>query len=330
MGVAFGDSFTIRNYLWAAWKAALLSHNGIGQYEDDGTITTIWFYDGPEVHVCAMWDGNVPDVVAPSYSQAQNDIDKADFTTNYRSSFNLQLLAKTLDGRPVVSPNMFPGGTTLYFTGSGDDISSGRGAGSQFNLASSSGGTTTLTFSFNDWVQVAGGSITWSGAQLGDWMSLSISATGTTITANGGGTGNCNRTAVGGGNYIITPAPGTGAYDVDLTAATPIQADFNTTNTPTGYWNWNMPGTGKGTITAAPTAGQGRYNLFTANLALSRFVNKFQLLGSGSTVFTVPTIMPRLILPHWTFTATLNNSSGLLGHTLAACWHLTVARNQTG
>lgn len=91
MSVAFGSSFTVRNYAWTAWKAFFISKGLLPQWDEDTELYTIWGYDGPEVFSCTIYKGSVPDGVLPVYSQAQNDTDKTDFETNFKPYSNRPL-----------------------------------------------------------------------------------------------------------------------------------------------------------------------------------------------------------------------------------------------
>jgi hypothetical protein len=72
------------------------------QYDDDGAIYTVYFYDGPEVHLCTIWKDVVPDgILGCGYSQAQNDSDKSDFETNYKPTANTAITKRAADGRMV-------------------------------------------------------------------------------------------------------------------------------------------------------------------------------------------------------------------------------------
>lgn len=89
---SIGPQFTQRNYSWTAWKAVLAVKRAQHQYENGGDRYAIWFYDGPEVHTCEIWAGDVPhEVVSGGYSQVQNDLDKADFITNYQATANARI-----------------------------------------------------------------------------------------------------------------------------------------------------------------------------------------------------------------------------------------------
>lgn len=104
MGVYLSDSFTKRYHAWQAWKSFQSKNAGIYQHiESDGQYT-IWFYDGPEIHACTIWLGEVPTDVSERelLTQAQNDANKLDWETNYKLSSNWPLDKKEKDGRSVV------------------------------------------------------------------------------------------------------------------------------------------------------------------------------------------------------------------------------------
>lgn len=102
MPVSLSSQFTQRSYLWTDWKAVEAIKGGQYQYDDDGVIYTAWFYDGPEVHVCTIWKGVVPDgILSGGYTQTQNDSDKSDFETNFKSEGNALIARRSEDGRPL-------------------------------------------------------------------------------------------------------------------------------------------------------------------------------------------------------------------------------------
>lgn len=75
---------------WTTFKASV-STRGLTafiQYIDDGSTFTIFAFDSLLVLKCVIYKGTVPDGIVATYSQAQNDSDKADFTTNFQSSAN--------------------------------------------------------------------------------------------------------------------------------------------------------------------------------------------------------------------------------------------------
>jgi len=85
--VTFGSALSQRNYTWTEWKTLYLSRTNVNpQYAEDDIKYMIYFYDGPEVHVCEIWKGTVPYPVQSQ--QGQNDADRTDFTSNYQSLCN--------------------------------------------------------------------------------------------------------------------------------------------------------------------------------------------------------------------------------------------------
>lgn len=105
MPVALAPNFTQINLLWTAWKTLYNSKGGVYQYQDDGSLITVWFYDPPEVYYAVIWDGTVPSgVIASGYSQAQNDTDKSDFNTNWLAGANKRISRTDQFGNPIVNP----------------------------------------------------------------------------------------------------------------------------------------------------------------------------------------------------------------------------------
>lgn len=102
MSVALAPHFTQRNYTWTAWKAVYAVKGSLFQYDEDDASYLIWTYDGPDVHICQLWKGDIPYTLAATYSQGQNDTDKADFETNYKSIGNQPLYQSDTDGAQIV------------------------------------------------------------------------------------------------------------------------------------------------------------------------------------------------------------------------------------
>lgn len=229
---------------------------------------------------------------------------------------------KTADGKPIYLPNIFPGPVVLYYAGSADHATNGRGAGDSFLITSTQAEDATFEFNFNDWVYLAGGYMQWSGAVAGDWVSMKLKAPATPVTAAAQNDGNCNVV-----NGVIVPAAGNGAYNVDLTQAVPVPAQAAATGddegSTNGYWDWTEPQTGKGTVTASGAPGAAKWHLIAADVDLTRFVSKLQLLGSSQLDVTLSAIKPKKILPHWKLHVTLHNSTA---KTLSFVWLLVTAR----
>lgn len=315
--VSISSSFTKRFHLWSAWRDLLLSKMGTHQYDDDGTVYTIWFYDEPEVHICNIWKENIPSNLLITYSQEQNDIDRNEFEIIYKLTANKRISLKSIDGRPKVLPLIFPESTTMSYIGAGDSDTT-IGGGNSFVLSSILAETKTLEFSFKDWVYIAGGKIDFSGAVAGDYIDFYFYAPATSVTGNQNNTGNCNVE-----NYKIFPADGNGSYDVNYSSAVPVPIG-NEEDFPDGYWDWSSPDTGKGEV--IPCDGNGYYNLYTVPINLTRFATKLHLLGTGSHDLVLPAVKVKKVLPHWKGKLYLTNSTL---KPLSIVWYLVIARNKT-
>lgn len=230
----------------------------------------------------------------------------------------------TSDGKLIVQPSMFPGGVYLYLTGAGDDGQ--RGNGQPFAVQSDAAGDSSIEFSFKDWVYLSGGGFTWQGAVFGDSMTFEFYAPGSVVTFNGAHQGNCNLVDPGVGvPILVVPANGDGAYDVQLSTATPVPA-YGPGGSMVGFWDWTEPDTGRGSLAASGTPGKASWNLFAAPLPLVRFANRIPLLGAGFVDLQPPPIKSKKMLPHWKGKVILHNS----GHTgLKVAWYLATARAQT-
>lgn len=91
--INFGTGTPTRNYSWTTWKSLLVSKAFNFQYDDDGVVYTIYGYDDDEVTMCTIWNGTVPDgIIAGGYTQNQNDTDKTDFETFYKSHGNTPVI----------------------------------------------------------------------------------------------------------------------------------------------------------------------------------------------------------------------------------------------
>jgi hypothetical protein len=87
MSVQFGAA-PQRSGTWSWFKPLIAQKSLMPQYEEDDTAYLVYGYDLPEVCFCTIYKGAVPDGVRQSYSQAQNDADKADFEANYKPYAN--------------------------------------------------------------------------------------------------------------------------------------------------------------------------------------------------------------------------------------------------
>lgn len=308
--------YTKKHYLWTDFKVILLSKYGALQYYDNGAYYTVYFYDTPEAHLCTIWEGSVPqNAINSGYTQAQNDADKSDFETNYKPAANKAISPRTIDGRPTISPNAFPSWVTLYFTGQADDQTLGIGQGTPFYLSSDGYGDTPLSWQFNDSMFILGAMLVFTGCQLGDTLDYLIYAP---ATVTGAGSQPVNLYNVGPGNIIMPAAPGQNMTTIDITMGVPVP-----NQTGTGFWDWNTPITGWGTL--VPNVNQkGNWDLFDFQIPLARPALRIPLLGDNQRLeVIVETVTSMSICPQWVHLATLHNS----GHTgLQIGWTLAGAR----
>lgn len=317
----------IREYKWGEWLTALATRRGSAQSEEAGGIIRAWFADGNELHQCFMWRGEVPYAIETHYSQAQNDADIEAYDAKVTADeFNKAIEQKNYDGRLITQPVTLGSGQWHYWHGEGDDVASDPqavGGGQAFEVTRATAGDTPVTWEYRDPVWIAGGSLKFQGAQMGDHVTFVIYAPATAITASAGGnTGNCNLHESG----ILIPAAGDGAYDVDLETAIPVPtSDFAPFS---GYWDYALPADlkGRGTLTAG-APGASKYHLIPADIPLDQFVHKERLLGAGETFYEPQNINVSLCLPGWRFKCTLHNEGG--GHTLEAVWRVLVSRYWT-
>jgi len=87
------------------------------QYDDDGTVYTIFAFDDNICYSCTIWEGTVPaSVVDGGYSQSQNNSDKSDFETNYKSTSNGRL-SNSVNQLSVLGNATVTVGGSQIFTG---------------------------------------------------------------------------------------------------------------------------------------------------------------------------------------------------------------------
>lgn len=249
-------------------------------------------------------------------------------------------MSVTSDGRDITMPSLFPAGVYLTFAGAGDSPTAGRGQGVPFVVSTTTASTTKVSWSFVDYVYMAGGRCAWDNAVAGDSINLNVTAPASTVTANLTNTGNVN---VAGG--LITPAAGnTGAYNLGTAIAVPhtaagngawvwVPSTWSTSSTWTADLNVSpYPFTGAGQVVPTPAGYDGNLNwtfdLYTVAVPIANFVQAMQITGTRQADFTVPAIKPQMILPQWVITASIV-SSVLRTTPLIVSWSLTIARNSS-
>lgn len=86
MPINFGNSFVQIDKRWQSFITASLGKALAIQFEEDPTLYTIFSIDGSIVYSTNIWKGTLPSI--GDYSQNQNNLDLADFQTNYKSGSN--------------------------------------------------------------------------------------------------------------------------------------------------------------------------------------------------------------------------------------------------
>lgn len=100
MSISLQHVAAIIDNRWTAFKAAVAPKFLSMQYDQDSIGYTIFAFDGPVAYRTYIWTGTLPDS-DPSYNQAQNDADKADFETNYKDHCNGQIESNDRDSRII-------------------------------------------------------------------------------------------------------------------------------------------------------------------------------------------------------------------------------------
>jgi hypothetical protein len=179
------------------------------------------------------------------------------------------------DGKTTVVISPATEGWNTWLMGAADDASptppaTGRGTGAKFVMDFAGPGSNTEDYTFLEELEIHDGQINWSNPQ-GDWthedtFSIGVCVPANNVVANGSSEGNCNVVDAQGNpgapdatHYIIVPAAGDGAYDVDLAAATPARSDGSNT----GYWDCTYDG---GVVSMSATPGAAEFHLLTVEV----------------------------------------------------------------
>lgn len=224
---------------------------------------------------------------------------------------------------PKVKPDIYPTGHSFYACGVGDDIEHGLiGGGTPLFVIAEEIGTTVVEWQHRDRHFMFGGGVHWHNANAGDHVTVEVYAPATPVAPNANNEGNCNLVDPGiGADVLIVPANGDGAYDVDLANASPVPAVNGT-----GYFDWDAPDIGFGTVSFSETPGASAWHLLTADFVLTRYINQVHIVGNGSDEFDVGSTEPAEMCPQWKYKATIYNSTE---KTLQVTWHPWAARSRS-
>jgi hypothetical protein len=330
---------------WAGLKELLARKSMALQCDlSDPSIYQLFAFDTAHiVYQCLIYR---TDLGLAGFDVSQNAADLVDFEDNWRASVNASIEPRTSDGKTIVLPNLFPGNVVLYLPGVSDNIATGK-LGDAEDLGCETcefeilggGVDQTKNIQFIEPVYMAGGYIEWEGGSKGSWLkyeAVAPSSMPAVTVADPPDTGNYNLSDASGALpaaiLIVPAAPGTGTYNVDLTAKfnanvrftkvvpVPVQDDEN----PNGFFDWNDD-----TEIVSLNAGQvGHFNLFVVDITLGRFLPGMRLRrASSERQFYFSSIKPKKILAHWLHRVKLHNASPL--STLGLSFDLYTARRNT-
>lgn len=86
------QSYTIRNCSWVEFKNFYNIKQFVMQSDEDDLLYYIWAYDGQESFLTNIYKNEVPEIVVTNgYSQAQNNLDKTDYLTNFKALCNRKI-----------------------------------------------------------------------------------------------------------------------------------------------------------------------------------------------------------------------------------------------
>lgn len=200
-------SSVVENSFWVTFKAIAITAKSLPiQYDNDGTVYTIFAFDGAVAYKTIIWQSTVPDtVIASGYSQAQNNSDLSDFTTNFQSTANKNITpvvkqastaAVTADPSLVVglSPNSpLPTGTNNI--GSVNNVQTAESTAAWTSATTNNTalslivtGYGTVTVTLNQGTTITGGVVTFEASDTvagTNWYLISMaSITGATVPAS--------------------------------------------------------------------------------------------------------------------------------------------------
>jgi hypothetical protein len=213
------------------------------------------------------------------------------------------------DGKAVVFSSPATPGWSSWITSAGDDVGPPvvRGGGAVLQLSWTGGearGAKTMSIQFAEPVQMHDGGANFDPSQWGpeDEINWTMVLDATATTVNGGGTGNCNKVALGGGKNLIVPAAGNGGFDVVLANAVPVPS-----SAATGFWNSDYS-------TGAVTPGvpsQSLFNLFDFEIKLGSVIHTHFHNAQGE--FQLPAYGVAWIHPNWKLLASVTKTSAGAG-----------------
>jgi hypothetical protein len=195
-------------------------------------------------------------------------------------------------------------GSFMWLCGAGDDLVNGvRGGGTRIVLSFDDVIRTepevkTLDIQFMEWVQLHDGQLTvskpsdWDITDVWDW---GILMEATSVVFNATNEGNCNLV----NGYVIVPAAGDGAYDVDLATAVPVPAGG------TGYWRYDYS---TDVLEPSATPGEAGYHLLAVDVS-AYFMRSVTVPMHPAGNFDFDAYKAERIYKRWKLRLTVSKSS---------------------
>lgn len=208
------------------------------------------------------------------------------------------------DKKPVVVISPATEGWLTWVTGAGDKIppdpgTTGRGEGPRIKIAfdgtEPQGTEKSIDIVFSEPIEVHDGQVSWSQvASFGfdDRFSLSAIIQATPSTPNAGGTGNANKIEIspGTGMHVYVPAPGNGAWDIDMAVANPVPD-----KTKSAFWDVNYE---SGEVSASSSPGAAEWNLFDFDAPPISLIKSVGM-GNPMGIFDIDVYKTEYIHPSW-------------------------------
>lgn len=170
----------MHNYIsWAKLKILVSSHNLRLQYIEETNKYKIFAFEDCVEFACELWKNTS---VIKGIDVAQNNIDLAEFESNYKPICNLPLSPKDTDGRIFVRAESRPLGTNTNFAIAGDTESEiGGDTKWLFDFSNNDNDVSNppsgykqkkLEFTFIDNVWLKEGTLYWENMPFGSFMEL--------------------------------------------------------------------------------------------------------------------------------------------------------------
>ena len=167
--VQFSSSAKI-NLRWPDFKATCATKHITMQYIVRADSYMVFALDDILVYTCTLIlpDHSAEFPFEADYSREQNDLDFAEFESVFKIDANKSVLPRNYDGRQIIQPVTLGSGQWHYWHGVGD-ADGVLGGGQHFKASKSTQGEEVVTWEYRDPVWIAGGSLKYTGAGLGDW-----------------------------------------------------------------------------------------------------------------------------------------------------------------